>query len=136
MSPARVINLRVDPTIPKVNADPIRIEQVFGNLLMNALKYSDPETAVEVQVRLVDDEVRVLVTNGGAGISADELPKLFERFYRSASARAGSARGLGLGLYIAKGLMEAQRGRIWGESRPGQTTFQFALPMMQKEVLH
>jgi signal transduction histidine kinase len=136
MSPARVINLQVGSSIPKVNADPIRIEQVLGNLLVNALKYSDPETAVEVQVRTVDDEVRVLVTNGGVGISAEELPKLFDRFYRSASARAGSARGLGLGLYIAKGLMEAHRGRIWAESRPGETTFQFALPVMRTEVLH
>jgi PAS domain S-box-containing protein len=133
MSPARVINLQVGSSIPKVNADPIRIEQVLGNLLVNALKYSDPETAVEVQVHPVDDEVRVLITNGGAGISSEELPKLFDRFYRSASARAGSARGLGLGLYIAKGLMEAHRGRIWAESRPGQTTFQFALPVMRKE---
>jgi signal transduction histidine kinase len=80
--------------------------------------------------------VRVLITNGGAGISSEELPKLFDRFYRSASARAGSARGLGLGLYIAKGLMEAHRGRIWAESRPGETTFQFALPVMRTEVLH
>jgi PAS domain S-box-containing protein len=135
LSPARVINLQASSSIPKVSADPIRIEQVLGNLLANALKYSDPETAVEVQVRTVDDEVRVLVTNGGVGISAEELPKLFDRFYRSASARAGSARGLGLGLYIAKGLMEAHRGRIWAESRPGETTFQFALPVMRTEVL-
>jgi signal transduction histidine kinase len=133
LSPARVINLQASSSIPKVSADPIRIEQVLGNLLANALKYSDPETAVEVQVHPVDDEVRVLITNGGAGISSEELPKLFDRFYRSASARAGSARGLGLGLYIAKGLMEAHRGRIWAESRPGQTTFQFALPVMRKE---
>jgi signal transduction histidine kinase len=136
MLPDRVINLQIGSSIPKVNADPTRIEQVLGNLLVNALKYSDSETAVEVEVRQVHDEARVLVTNRGPDISAEELPKLFERYYRTASARAGSARGLGMGLYIAKGLMEAHGGRIWAESRLGQTTFQFALPMMREGVLH
>jgi signal transduction histidine kinase len=135
ISPDRVINLQIDSAIPKVNADPIRMEQVLGNVLVNAIKYSDPETAVELEVRSVDDEVRVVVTNRGPGISAEELPKLFDRYYRTARARAGSARGLGLGLYIAKGLMEAHGGRIWAESRPGQTTFQFALPVMREGLL-
>jgi signal transduction histidine kinase len=105
---------------------------VLGNLLVNALKYSDPETAVDVEVRQVADEVRVLVTNRGPGISAEDLPKLFDRYYRTASARAGSARGLGLGLYIARRLMEAHAGRIWADSRPGLTAFQFALPVMRE----
>jgi PAS domain S-box-containing protein len=129
ISPDRVINLQIASSVPKVNADPIRIDQVFGNLLVNALKYSEAGTAVDVEVRHADDEVRVLVTNRGPGISAEELPKLFDRYYRTARARAGSARGLGLGLYIAKGLMEAHGGRTWAESRPGRTTFQFALPV-------
>ena len=128
MSPDRMINLQVGFSISTVDADPIRIEQVLDNLLENARKSSEPETAVEVELRQVDDEVRVLVTNRGPGISAEELPKLFDRYYRTPSARAGSARGLGLGLYIAKGLMETHGGRIWAESRSGQTTFQFALP--------
>jgi PAS domain S-box-containing protein len=136
MAPDRVINLQVRSSIPKVNADPMRIEQVLGNILVNALKYSDPETAVEVEIRQVDDEVRVLVTNRGADLSAEELPKLFGRFYRTARERAGSVHGLGLGLYIARALMEAHGGRIWPEIRPGQTTFQFALPVMRQGVLH
>ena len=90
---------------------------------------------MEVEVRLVDDEVRVLVTNQGSGISAEELPKIFDRFYRTARAHAGPVRGLGLGLYIAKGLIEAHGGRIWAESRPGQTTFQFAVPVMPEGAL-
>jgi PAS domain S-box-containing protein len=131
MSPDRVITLQVGSSIPKVNADPTRIEQVLGNLLVNALKYSDGETAVELELRQVDDEVRVLVTNRGPDIFAEELPKLFDRYYRTTGARAGSAHGLGMGLYIAKGLVEAHAGRIWAESRSGQTTFQFALPVMR-----
>jgi PAS domain S-box-containing protein len=136
VSPDRIINLQVGSSIPKVSVDPTRIEQVLGNLLVNALKYSDSETAVDVEVRQVHNEVRVLVTNRGPDISAEELPKLFDRYYRTPSARAGSARGLGMGLYIAKGLMEAHGGRIWAESRLGQTTFQFALPMLREGVLH
>jgi PAS domain S-box-containing protein len=131
MSPDRVINLQLASSIPKVNADPIRIDQVLANLLVNALKYSEPGTAVDVEVRHADDEVRVLLTNRGPGISAEELPNLFDRYYRAAGARAGSARGLGLGLYIAKGLMDLHGGRIWADSGPGQTTFQFALPALR-----
>jgi signal transduction histidine kinase len=136
ISPDRVINLQVGASISKVDADSIRIEQVFGNVLVNALKYSDPETVVEVDVRQENNEVRVLVTNRGPGIAAEELPKVFDRYYRTAGAHAGSAPGLGLGLYIAKGLMEAHGGRIWAESSPGQTTFQFALPVMREGMLH
>ena len=131
-SPDRVINLQVGSSIPKVNADPTRIEQVLVNLLVNALKYSDPATAVEGEVRHVENEVRVLVTNQGPGLSAEEMPKLFDRYYRTARAQTGSAPGLGLGLYIAKALVEAHSGRIWAESGPGQTTFQFALPVMRE----
>ena len=136
MSPDRVINLHVDASIPKVSVDATRIEQVLGNLLVNALKYSDSETALEVEVRQVNDEVRVLVTNRGPDISAEELPKLFDRYYRTPTARGGSAHGLGMGLYIAKGLMEAHGGRIWAESRLGQTTFPFALPRMREGAFH
>ena len=136
MSPDRIITLQADSSIPKLDADPTRIEQVLGNLLVNALKYSDPETAIEVEVRQAGDEVRVLVTNSGPGIPAEELPKLFDRYYRTANARAGSRGGLGLGLYISKGVIEAHGGRIWAESRPGRTTFQFALPLTREGDLH
>ena len=106
MSPDRIITLQADPSIPKLDADPTRIEQVLGNLLVNALKYSDPETAIEVEVRQAGEEVRVLVTNSGPAIPAEELPKLFDRYYRTANARAGSRGGLGLGLYISKGVIK------------------------------
>jgi signal transduction histidine kinase len=69
------------------------------------------------------------VTNQGDGIAPEEMPKLFERFQRTERAATGRARGVGLGLYITKGLIEAHGGRIWAESAPGRTTtFHFTLP--------
>jgi signal transduction histidine kinase len=127
-SPDRIINLQVHGSVPKIDADALRIEQVVGNILTNALKYSEPGTPIDVEVRGVQHEARVRVTNRGPCIPPDELPALFERYYRTARARAGPARGLGLGLYIAKGVIEAHGGRIWAESRAGETAFQFTLP--------
>jgi signal transduction histidine kinase len=72
----------------------------------------------------------ILVTNRGAGIPSDELPLLFDRYVRSRAAETGTARGLGLGLYIARGLVEAHHGHIWAESVPGDvTTFHVVIPL-------
>jgi signal transduction histidine kinase len=136
VAPDRTIELFCAEHLPKVDADRDRIERVLGDLLANALKYSDPGTPIRVDVRRVDNEVRVAVTNRGPTISADELPKLFGLYYRTQRARASAARGLGLGLYIAKGVIEAHGGRIWAESCSGETTFQFALAARLEDVLH
>ena len=110
-------------------ADPRRIEQVIGNLLSNAAKYSDAGTEIRVDVDGRDDEVEVTVMNRGRGIPPDEVPKLFQRFMRSKTSRAAGVAGIGLGLYICKGIVEAQRGRIWAQSTPGETTsFHFTVP--------
>ena len=78
-----------------------------------------------------DDEVEVSVTDHGAGIPPSEIPRLFSRFYRTEAARAGKVSGLGLGLYISKGLVEAHGGRTWVESVPEKTTtFHFTLPVV------
>jgi PAS domain S-box-containing protein len=109
--------------------DPMRIGQVLGNLISNAVKYGDPKTAVDVSVDYTDAEVKIAVTNYGPGITADEMPRLFERFMRSNRSRASGVTGLGLGLYIARGIVEAHGGRIWADSAPGKTTtFYIALP--------
>jgi PAS domain S-box-containing protein len=130
MNPGRVIQLTtVD--VPKVDADPTRIEQVLDNLVVNAIKYSDAGTPVVVEVHPSDGEVHLLVKNCGPGIAAEELPKLFDRYYRARGARASGVRGLGLGLYIAQGLVHAHGGRISAQSeRGGTTTFQIALPVL------
>jgi signal transduction histidine kinase len=111
-----------------VLADAGRIEQVLSNLIGNAVKYGDPSTAVEVEARQAGDDIEVIVSNGGPGIPAEELPRLFDRFARSREARKSGKPGLGLGLYIAKGLIQAHGGRIWVESVPGKTSFHFTIP--------
>jgi signal transduction histidine kinase len=118
--------------LPPVLADPIRVEQVLSNLLSNAGKYSPPETVIVVEARAGPDEVTLAVTNAGPGIAPRDLPRVFTRHFRARDA-TGRAPGLGLGLYIARGLVESQGGRIRAESRPGRTTFSFTLPRARGE---
>jgi PAS domain S-box-containing protein len=124
------VRVDVKCEIPLLEIDPIRIEQVLTNLLSNAAKYSYPGTPIELTLECRDREIDTSVTNRGPGISQEELPRLFTRFYRTPEARAAHVAGLGLGLYITKGLVEAHGGRIWVQSVPGQTTtFTFTLPI-------
>jgi signal transduction histidine kinase len=115
---------------PRAWADPVRVEQVIANLVSNASKYGAPggEIRIDVDGGGGGGAVEVTVTNEGRGIAPDELPRLFQRFMRSHQSAAHSS-GIGLGLYICKGLVEAQGGRIWVESTPDATTsFHFTLP--------
>jgi PAS domain S-box-containing protein len=122
------IRLEVPPGLPPVAADPHHLERVLTNLVTNALKYSPPKTSVVLAAERLGDEVTVSVIDCGPGIGSEDLPRLFEKFYRAEGAR--KAEGLGLGLYITKMLVEAQGGRIWAESRPGEgSTFRFTLPV-------
>jgi PAS domain S-box-containing protein len=123
------VRLTVHGAIPPVDADPGRIEQVLVNLLSNAAKYGRAACPIEVRVEAGPSDVQVAVSNAGPGIPPDELRTLFTRFCRTRSGRAKKAPGIGLGLYIAKGLVEAHGGRIWAESVPDdKTTFGFTLP--------
>jgi signal transduction histidine kinase len=103
---------------------------VVANLLSNAVKYGSPNTEIGLEVRRADGSAEIIVTNRGPGIPADELPLIFERYARLRAVRAGATKGLGLGLDIAKGLVEAHAGRIWAESAPdGVTAFHVSLPI-------
>jgi PAS domain S-box-containing protein len=109
--------------------DSDRIQQVLTNLVTNAAKYGDPGTEIRLDAAAQDGVVEVSVTNRGPAIPAEEIPRLFSRFNRAPSARAAGTPGTGLGLYIAKGLVEAHGGRIWVDSAPGApTTFHFVVP--------
>jgi signal transduction histidine kinase len=111
---------------PRVYADPDKIEQVLTNLVENAVKYSDGGP-VTVTGRATETEVEVAVHDQGVGGPTGELPLIFTKFYRRAGSGAPS--GTGLGLFIARGLVEAHDGRIWAASAPGQgTTLRFRLP--------
>ncbi len=103
-----------------------RVLQVLGNLIGNAIKFTPDGGSVQVSAEQVDDEVRFRVHDTGVGVSPKQLPHVFDRFWQATpKARLGS----GLGLTIAKGVVEALGGRIWVESSPGDgTTFFFTLP--------
>jgi PAS domain S-box-containing protein len=129
------------PLMVRLDAD--RIEQVAINLLTNALKYSRMEEPVVVTVAadpgapVGTAEAVVRVRDQGPGIPAEYLPHLFERFYRvpGVEVRSGSGVGLGVGLYLAKSIVERHSGRIWVESEPGKgSTFIFALPLASAPV--
>jgi signal transduction histidine kinase/HAMP domain-containing protein len=116
--------------IPPLQADPARLEQVLGNLLSNAAKYAYPESRILVELDPRPDRVMVSVTNRGTGIAPEEMKTMFTRFRRTQASVEGKVPGLGLGLYITKGLVEAHGGEIWVESEMGKaTTFRFTLPM-------
>jgi signal transduction histidine kinase len=124
------VQVSVQGVIPPLDADPGHIEQVLVNLLSNAAKYGREGCPIEVRVQAGASEVEVAVANQGPGIPPGELRRLFGRFCRSRSTPADRAPGIGLGLYIAKGLVEAHGGPIWAESIPGETTtFRFTLPL-------
>jgi len=101
-----------------IEADDGLLNQVFDNLLSNAVKYGDPQSPIDVFISEGDDAVEVTVTNRGVGISASELPFLFRRFSRLGNRVLRP--GLGLGLYICKGLVEANGGSIRADSTPGR----------------
>ncbi|HEV2721030.1 MAG TPA: ATP-binding protein [Thermoanaerobaculia bacterium] len=110
-----------------VMADPTRAVQILTNLLTNARTVSDD---VRVQWRRDGHQARIDVIDRGPGIAADQLPHLFERFYRVDPSRSRRTGGAGLGLSIVKQLVEAQGGRVWAESAPGEgSTFSFTLPL-------
>jgi signal transduction histidine kinase len=115
---------------PIVLGDAQRLEQVVANLVSNAVKYGTPDTTIRIEITARDHDAEVCVVNDGPGIASDELGKIFDRYVRSPKAGSAKGRSLGLGLYIARGLVEAHGGRIWGESLPGDTTtFHFTVPL-------
>jgi len=122
------LRLEIPARLPPVAADADRLERILVNLLSNALKYSPPESPVRLDLRRLGDEVRISVTDRGEGIAAEDLPRIFERFYRPKGPRRSDS--VGLGLYITRMLVEAHGGRIEAESEPGRgSTFSFTLPL-------
>lgn len=115
-----------------VLADPEGIRKVLGNLVHNAIKFTNPGGRIEVRAAARADNIEFAVQDTGCGIAAQDLPRIFERFFKADRARArgqDELRGTGLGLAIAKHTVEAHGGRIWAESTEGKgSTFYFTLP--------
>jgi two-component system phosphate regulon sensor histidine kinase PhoR len=124
--------LRLDTAqeMTEVRADQPRLEQVLVNLIHNAVKFTRPGGEIILAVHTEEDFVRFSVSDTGEGIPADDLERIFERFYKADRARSGG--GTGLGLSIARHLVEAHGGRIWAESIEGQgSTFYITIPVNQ-----
>jgi PAS domain S-box-containing protein len=116
----------VEDNLPLVIADAARVQQVLSNLVGNAVKFTPRAGTITVCAERIDGEVRFSVIDTGPGIPAEQLPHIFGRFWQ---AKTSDRRGIGLGLAIAKGIVEAHNGRIWVESSVGLgSTFYFTLP--------
>ena len=114
--------------LPLVQADPDRLERIVINLLSNALKYSPPGSPVRVEAAAAGGEIVLTVADQGEGIAEEDLPHIFERFYRTRNHRRPDS--VGLGLFITRMLVQAHGGRIWVESSAGGgSTFFFTLPI-------
>ncbi len=129
LAPQKAVTVSAEGLLAPVYADRDRFEQILGNLVSNAVKYGDPKSGIDVHVAQIGDAVKFGVANRGKGIPQEELSRIFTRFGRTEGTHASGVSGLGLGLYIARGLVEAHGGHMWAESVPGDTTtFNFSLP--------
>ena len=114
---------------PKIDADAHRISRVLSNLLGNAIKFTPEGGAVTLSARPRDGALSVTIADTGPGIASEDLAHIFDRYWR----RTGfDGEGTGLGLYIARGIVEAHGGRIWAESSPQGATFVFTLPLERR----
>lgn len=121
------MRLELADGLPPISVDPHRLDRILLNLLDNAQKYSPPDTPIHISVHRHNGEAVISVADQGQGIRMEEMPHIFDRFYRESQQRKGV--GIGLGLYITKVLVEAHGGRIWAESEVGKgSTFYFTLP--------
>jgi signal transduction histidine kinase len=132
----------VSEALASAQADPHRVAQVLRNLLLNALRHTPSGGSVSVSAASATEVVEIAVADTGEGIAAEDLPHVFERFWRAEPARARSkaggeervADGTGPELAVAQSLVAAQGGRIWAESTPGEgAIFRFTLPCRRAE---
>jgi two-component system sensor histidine kinase KdpD len=128
----RRLEVTIDPDVP-VRLDPRLTATALAHLLENAAQYTPPDTSIEVAVRLADEGLAIAVRDRGPGIAPADLPHLFDRFYRGAAAKS-RASGTGMGLWIVRGLLAAEQGRVWAENRPdGGTQFTMVVPAAVRE---
>lgn len=120
------------PDFPMVQGDEVRLTQVLTNLLTNAIKYSPKGGIIRVSARVLPSRVIITVSDQGIGIAPAEQARVFDAFYRVDDAPTRRTQGTGLGLYLAKAVVEAHGGQIWVESEPGRgAVFSFSLPRRQ-----
>ncbi|MDD5170472.1 MAG: sensor histidine kinase, partial [Syntrophales bacterium] len=122
------IETEVEPGLPHPVVDRAGIESVLMNLIYNAIKYSDDGGRIEIKGAKQGNAILISVKDRGIGIPADELPRIFERFYKVDRSR--NSEGSGLGLATSKHVIALHGGKIWVESAEGRgSTFYFTLPL-------
>jgi len=126
------LKTRVEGSLPDLNVDIDRIQQVLYNLLVNALHFTPADGHVLLEVKQVENAIRFSIQDDGIGISPQHLAHIFERFYRADKSRSrANGGGSGIGLTIARSLVEAHGGKIWAESagKNQGSTFTFTIPL-------
>ena len=119
----------MDQALPPVLMDTRRVQRVLYNLVQNALRHTPSDGTIRIEAQDFGPDVHVVVSDTGEGIPAEDLPRIFEQFYRGDRARSRDESGSGLGLSIAERIVAAHGGRIWVESVVGRgSTFTFTLP--------
>jgi PAS domain S-box-containing protein len=127
-SSKHTIRVEFPKSFPIILADEDRITQVISNLISNAIKYSPEGGEIRISGQFRPDQAIVCVSDQGPGIAPDDIPHIFDRFYRSSTATR-TTKGAGLGLYLARAVVEAHAGRIWVDPRPGDgARICFSLP--------
>lgn len=130
------LDLDLSPDLPPLLADEDRVVQILTNLVSNAIQYTPEGGSVSISAKCVNHEVQISVRDTGIGIPPEHLPHIFDRFYRVDKSRSRQAGGgSGIGLTIARALVEAQGGRIWAESKGegAGSTFTFTLPIAMEK---
>lgn len=122
------LTTKVDPELKPLRANPIRIRQMLDNLVSNAVKYTQDEGAVKVELSMRDGQIVLRVEDNGAGIPSEEQSRVFDKFYRATNmADNEKVEGSGLGLAIVKSIVESHQGRVWVESTLGSGSAFFVL---------
>jgi two-component system sensor histidine kinase KdpD len=126
----RKVNKLLPADLPLVPLDGVLIEQVLVNLMENAVRYADPGTAIDISARAENAGVVIAVADRGPGLAEGEEVKVFDKLFRGAASANSAERGVGLGLAIARAIVEAHGGSIWAENRNGGgAVFSFRLPL-------
>jgi two-component system phosphate regulon sensor histidine kinase PhoR len=129
------MSVHVPPEMPLLRGDELRVQQVLTNLLNNAIKFSPPHTEISISVRQSGSTAEFAIHDRGPGVAPEEQARIFERFYQSESSQRARSGGYGLGLAIAKLIVEQHGGEIWLESTPeAGTTFYFTLPAVANDT--
>ncbi len=134
-SAAHKLSAHIDPVIGALLIDPLKITQVLENLIDNALKYTPKGSSIDVSAKQRENIIEICVRDNGPGIPEDDLPHIFERFYRVDKGRSRDKGGTGLGLSIVKHIVQLHGGQVRAESKLGQgTAFYFTLPQRQNSA--